>query len=420
MHASFESTHTFVADTCVLVVIAYVLARGRMLALLFRDKLPFRKAVLLGLAMGLLGLLEAIFPDARFPYATHTLFVTFAAIAGGLHVGLITASVVTLGAFLFQRPQFVVGTMLAVFVSAFMGRGVRRVAGIPLRLIAGFAVGALAQACRLLINAVLARLLHLPLAYPSAWISVPANGFGVMLLLLVVTDAQVRAESDRRLLESERAHTLASEAQLAALRARMHPHFLFNALNSIATLCLLVPDRAEAAILRVSQLMRRALETSAATSTCLIEEIEAVRNYLEIEQERFGARLRVTWQVDPLCAQMPVPPFSVQTLVENAINHGIAAKTGAGALAITVRRYPRHVLVAVRDDGAGMSPEARRQIAETVRTGTHGLQILNQQLVLLYGPRARLRLFGREDAGTLAVIALPIPAGIDRPSERPA
>lgn len=400
--------YSFVADTCVLVVIAYLLARGSLLALLFRERLARREAASLGLLLGLVGLIEAVFPDARFRYATHTLFVTFAGIAGGLRVGLVTAAVVTVGAFFLQTPEVMVGTMLAACVGALLGKSVRRVAGVPARLIGGFAVGALAQACRLLIHFVLAGLWRSSFSLANAWISVPANGFGVMLLLLVVSDAQVRAESEQRRLEMEHASALASEAQLAALRARVHPHFLFNALTSIAALCGVAPDRAEATLLRLSQLMRRALETSAERTVCLDEEIEATQTYVQIEQERFGPRLRVLWRVDPRCGGVLTPPFALQTLVENAVNHGIAPKAQPGAIEVTVRLCPRYALVAVRDNGVGMSAETRRRVLSAENGGTRGLQILNQHLILLHGPRARLRLFSKEEAGTLAVFVLPI------------
>jgi len=409
MNGSLGTIHTFVADTCVLIVVAYVLARGRMLTLLFRSTLTRRETVSLGLTLGLLALTEAIFPDARFPYAAHTLSVTFAAMAGGLHVGLITAGMASLGAFVSQRLQAGIGTMLAVFVSAFLGRSVRQVTGLRARLLGGLAAGSLAQACRILIKSALAGALHMPYHSTNAWISVPANGFGVMLLVLVVSDAQIRAESEQRRIDMERAHLLATEAQLAALRARVHPHFLFNTLTSIAALCDIAPDRAKAAIRGLGQLMRRALQTSAVTSICLAEEIETVRAYLDIEQERLGNRLRVTWSVDPACDGAAVPPFSVQTLAENAINHGIATKMGAGSLTVTVRCGRRHALVAVGDNGDGMSADARRRALDPSDTPLHGLQIINQHLLLLYGPHARLRLFSRKGRGTLAVFALPTP-----------
>lgn len=407
-------TITFIKDTCVLVVVAYLLARGRGLRLLFRERLALREILTLGLALGLIGLTEAIFPDARFPYALHTLFVTFAAIVGGLSVGLVTAGVVTLGAFFFLSPPTVIGTMLAVIVSAFLGRSVRRFTTLPRRLLGGFVVGACAQMIRVLLHAALTGQWNVHVLFLNAVVSVPANGFGVLLLLLVVNDALVRADSEQRRLEAERrraeaarAQALASQSQLTALRARIHPHFLFNTLNSIAELCCIAPKRAEAASVRLSFMMRRALDTSAALSRTLEEELELVQAYIQIEQERLGERLKVSLKVDPECRHVPAPPFAVQTLVENAIHHGLAPKIEPGMICIIVRRAPRHTLIAIQDDGVGLPVEVRRHLHSPDCPCTHGLQIVNQQLVLQYGSRARLRLLSQEGSGTLVAFALP-------------
>jgi hypothetical protein len=221
--------HNFIADTSILAVIAYLLSRGRMVSLLFRERLSRRETLQLGLTLGVVGLLEAIFPGPQFPYVPHTLFVTFAAIAGGLPIGLIASIVVTIGLYCVQTPQLVYGTMLAVLVSAFLGRLVPRAAGIPMRLLGGFAAATLTEACRLFIHDSLIQWPHFTVNSSVIWMNAVANGCGVALLILIVSDAQVRDDS-------ERAHRLVSQAQLAALRVRIHPHFLFNTLNSIAEL----------------------------------------------------------------------------------------------------------------------------------------------------------------------------------------
>jgi signal transduction histidine kinase len=408
--------YNFIAVTCILVVVAYLLARGRLLALLFRERLQLGEVILLGLVMGLLGVLEAVFPDVGLPYAPHTLFVIFATIVGGLRVGLTAAGLTVVGAFcvfqtplfhaqlfqahLFQRRLLVIPTLLAVLISAFLGRPIRRAQTVSARMAGGFLIGALAQACRLLLRMILTGIWPAHTALSTLWISIPANGFGVALLLLVVSDAQMRAET-------ERARILVAQAQLAALRARIRPHFLFNTLNSIAELCRLDAVRAEAAILRLSQLMHHALETSAADSICLQEESEVARAYLEIEQERLGSRLCVSWHKDARAEQVLVPPFAVQTLAENAIHHGLAPKRGPVTIHITLRSGARHTLVAVRDDGIGMTSAIRQRALAAEDPIVHGLQILNQHLILMYGRRARLRLFSREGTGTLVAFVIP-------------
>lgn len=411
MNTVLRAINAFIEDTSVLLVFAYLLARGRILELLFRERLTGWQAVSLGCVLGILGLTETTFPGARFPYTTHTLIVTFATIAGRLPVGLITAAVVTAGAFLLRTMPAAVTTALAVLTCALVAELVRRAVGDRHRLLGGFAAGLLTQSATLVVWADAAGRLHASVPFSHALITVPANGFGVILLMLVVSDARIRADSERNRAEAQRAQALVAEAQLNALRARVHPHFLFNTLTSIAGLCSVAPERAEVAIVRLGQLMRRLLEYKPTKAVLLSEEIAHVQSYLEIEQLRLGHRLSVTWKIDSRCESVLVPPFAVQTLVENAIQHGIVPKLGPGAILIAARRYPRHALVAVRDDGAGMTDDLRRSALSPAASRVHGLLILTQQLSLLYNARARLRLFSRAEAGTLAVFVVPIGVG---------
>ncbi|MCW3052824.1 MAG: signal transduction histidine kinase, LytS [Chthonomonadales bacterium] len=403
----------FIRDACVLVVVAYLLTRGRMLRLLFQKRLPTPQTFGLGITLGLMGLSETLFQDAPVVYATHTLSIAFATMVGGLPVGLIAATVITLGVTI-QRPERAIAGALSAFLSVALSCVLRRVDTIPKRLTSGFLAGAAAQTARLILHLLFMGTLYTRPLQPTAIFSIPYNGFGVALLVLVVCDAQVRADSEERRLEAERrrgeaerAHALAFEAQLTALRARIHPHFLFNALNSIAELCCIAPERAEIASINLSRLMRRALETHADLIP-LQEELALVQAYLDIEKERIGERLHITWCIDPACTAVLTPPFSVQTLVENAIHHGIGPREPGGEIVITVRGGKRRILVAVQDNGAGMSPIAQQHVREESPSRLHGLQILDQQLAHRYGSTAHLRLFSQESRGTLVAFALPI------------
>jgi histidine kinase/histidine kinase/DNA gyrase B/HSP90-like ATPase len=409
LDAYSRAINDFVEDTCVIVVVAYLLTRGRMLALLFQERLTGQKVVWLGLILGAVGLTEIAFPGARFPYVTDTLIVTFAAVNRGLGVSLITASVVACGAAIFQTRQVVAGVIPALATSALLGGVVRRLLGRHSRLVGALAAGMLAQAGTLIASVGVGGVSHHRSAISYALLSIPANGFGVMLLQLVAGDALVRANSERHRLEAERVRALLAEAELAALRARIRPHFLCNTLTSIAALCGIAPERAEAAIVRLSHLMRRVLEVNPAAPLTVEEELEATKAYLQIEQERIGPRLQVEWRVDRSAGGVLVPAFAVQTLVENAVSHGIAPKLGPGGVTVVVRRYPRHTLVAVVDDGVGMRVEECRTTTGSDRPGLHGLQILTQQLILLYGRAARLRVFSRPDEGTVALFIVPMP-----------
>ncbi len=125
-----------------------------------------------------------------------------------------------------------------------------------------------------------------------------------------------------------------AEARLEALRAQINPHFLFNALNTIAAYIGEQPARAEAAVEHLSSIFRHTLRTASAPTVPLAEELDLVQHYLAIEQLRFGERLRVRPHVNPALDALAVPAFALQTLVENAVKHGLESKRGPGALTI--------------------------------------------------------------------------------------
>jgi hypothetical protein len=406
MHPYGPVINAFIEDTCVLAVIAYLLARGRLLQLLSSTRLDWSRAARLGFILGLVGLTEVVFPGARAPYVTHTLIVTFATLVGGLRVGLIATATVLLGVALLH-PAGMIETTLTLCAGALISESVRRLFGKRHHLLRGLTAGMGAQSAIVLLHHLPAGALHAAHTTSYALIGIAANGFGVFLLQFIVNEAQMRADSERNRLEFERAQKLVAEAQLVALRARIHPHFLFNALTSLAALCSLAPDKAEASILRLSQLMRRALAANPAAPLPLKEEIEFVCGYLEIEQHRLGDRLSVSWEIDPASTNMLVPAFALQTLVENAVGHGIAPNMEPGRLRIVMRSRKRHTLVAVLDNGVGMPSQICRDALQAEQAQAHGLQIVTQQLTLLYGESARLRLFSGPDVGTLAAFAVP-------------
>src|SRR5579862_7763773 len=321
MGAFFQNPiNSFIEDTCVVVVIAYLLTRGRMLALLTSESRTRVSVWSLGMIFGVVGLTESFFPGARFPYVTHTLIVTFASYTVGLPAGLVAAAIVAVGSCALQSAQDVSGTVLAVFGSAVLGDLIRRLITVRYRLVGGFAAGMLAEAVATGFHLGLTRGLSTPHAtavMSHSLFSIPANGLGIVLLQLVVRDAQIRADSERNRLEAEQAHALAAEAQLSALRARVHPHFLFNTLSSIAYLCGVDAEKAEAAVIRLGQLMRYTLSLEATECVCLGTEVGHVKDYLAIEQDRLGERLCVDWRVSAACDSLALPPFALQTLVEN-------------------------------------------------------------------------------------------------------
>jgi LytS/YehU family sensor histidine kinase len=429
---SSDTINSFIESTAVIVVFAYLLKRGPMITMLMDAKREWRSSVMLGILFGAVGLVELFFFKNRFPYDTYTLIVTFAALRGGRIVGLITAALVALGAAVFLQDQASGRTVASIFLSLLIGLTVRHFTsrtdrrdwwqqerGAPAILPAVAAI-ALAET-----GAIVLRLSEpdpVPFSLPLAALKIGANSLGVMLLQMIVNDAITRRTAEQFRLEAERSRTILAEAQLGALRARIHPHFLFNALTSIAALCRIAPEKAEAATVQLGQIMRRALESDAKRTQSLADEIEYVNDYVEIEKLRLGSRLNVVWNIEEGLENIHIPPFVLQTLVENAIIHGIAPKLEAGTVWIIARARRKHVLIAIRDDGVGMtmarrSPSGgnrpdRRESDMNRDTRPHGLDMATEQLHLLYGPKARLRIFSRPDVGTMVVFRVPRPPAL--------
>jgi hypothetical protein len=197
--------------------------------------------------------------------------------------------------------------------------------------------------------------------------------------------------------ELERARQLGAEARLHALAARIHPHFLFNTLNSISALVAEDPARAEAMIARLAALLRFILDADRKLVP-LDQELAIVRDYLELEAARFGDRLRWTVDVAADAGACTVPPLAVQTLVENSIKHAIAPRRAGGEIRVAVRRANGALALGVWDDGPGF--------AATDLVPGHGLDNLRQRLTALYGPAGRLAIERAAD-GTEVTVHLP-------------
>ena len=196
---------------------------------------------------------------------------------------------------------------------------------------------------------------------------------------------------------------LAATAQLEALRARINPHFLFNSLNSIAQLIRADPDKAEACVEGLAEMLRYILRRGDKELVPLAEELEMAQAYLEIERARFGDRLRVETCVRPEGLSHPIPSLVLQPLVENAIKHGLSPKLGAGTIRIDAEVAGGLLLLTVGDDGPGM-PDAA--LARVYERGI-GLRNLRDRLVRLYGAACLPEISSAPGMGTRVRLRLP-------------
>jgi len=224
---------------------------------------------------------------------------------------------------------------------------------------------------------------------------------GLVSLLYEELRAQLRASSlelKTKELEKERALKQAAEARLSSLESRVHPHFLFNTLNSIAALVREDPARAEQTIERLASLLRASLDASRGGLAELEQELRIVQDYLEIEKARFGDRLRYSIHIPAELEGVRVPALGLQTLVENSVKYAVAPRREGGEIRLSATLEDGSVRLEVWDDGPGFLPDQ-------VRTG-HGLDNLQGRLATLFGERGALKIL-RRDGGTLAVIEAP-------------
>lgn len=217
-------------------------------------------------------------------------------------------------------------------------------------------------------------------------------------------------DAERSLAESQlrtaQAEAAATRAGLAALQARLNPHFLSNALHSVAALIATDPERAEEAVQRLGDLFRYSLEQSEKLLVRLEDEWVFVRDYLAIEQMRLGPRLRVEMELDPSADECDVPPFALQPLVENAIRHGIGPKREGGTVRVSARRHGRMLELAVWDNGAGSDAAAVERSAGT------GLRTLRQRLALDPACEGEVRVETQPNGGFRVCVALVAERGV--------
>lgn len=222
----------------------------------------------------------------------------------------------------------------------------------------------------------------------------------VILLMERIWDrlGQTRKEVAQRALAEERARRSAAEARWNSLESRLHPHFVFNTLASIRELLHCDVNRADLMIQRFAELLRFALDAPQTPLVPLEVELEMVKGYLEIEQMRLGSRL--TWSVgsDPAAGRVKIPSLCLLTLAENAIKHAISTRRAGGVVSVAARLVEDDLRLEVTDDGPGFS-------GEDLPAG-HGLNLLRERLLLVYGGGAALRIKARQP-GVAVEIVLP-------------
>jgi len=216
---------------------------------------------------------------------------------------------------------------------------------------------------------------------------------------------QTTLELRSKELDRERALKLVTEARLASLTSRVHPHFLFNTLNSISSLIQEDPQRADRLVERMAALLRFSLDSAQSGLVPLADEIKITTDYLEIEKARFGERLRYHLDVPDDLLQIKVPPLSVQTLVENSVKYAIAPVRAGGEIHLAARRSGASILLEVGDTGPGFD-------ISKIPAG-HGVENLQSRLVVVFGEKSKLTCTSH-DGRCAVVISIPQTKGKEK------
>jgi two-component system LytT family sensor kinase len=246
------------------------------------------------------------------------------------------------------------------------------------------------------------------LAQVVGWGVLRYVGVNLLLYALMVAGAEAAAhawESRQRALAAAVYARQLAEARLHVLSAQLQPHFLFNALHAISALVWEDQARADRLLARLSDLLRLTLRSGNRVETTLAEEVILLQHYAEIQEARYGDRLRVSFDVESRVREALVPRLILQPLVENAIRHGVTRRISPGQVEVRAWERGGRLHLTVRDDGVGLGAQVREGL---------GLSITRARLRQLYGREQRFALAAAPAGGAVCTLSFPLrlaPAG---------
>ena len=321
------------------------------------------------------------------------------------------------------REVWLVGSMVGWFICALIWMAATPIAlkiaqrfpfergrlkvSIPVHLVAGVIFSVTTLGIYSLVSLKLSRI---PVSFFETWGNFLVTEFHFFLLVYFALIglyqvynyySRFRAQESRAMqleVAAAQLETQLANAQLDALKMQIHPHFLFNTLNSISALIQEDPAQAEKLVERLAALLRFSLDSNQQRTVPLEKEMKITRDYLEIERVRFGERLRYSIDLPAALEAIEAPPLAVQTLVENSVKHAIAPRREGGEVRITARLDNDNLCLEVADDGPGFARDAL--------VAGHGLDTLHARLLALYHDRAALDITSR-DGRTVVRILLP-------------
>lgn len=214
-------------------------------------------------------------------------------------------------------------------------------------------------------------------------------------------------EAQLGLLELKQARALLEESELDSLRAQISPHFIYNALNVIATFILTDSVRARKLVIEFANFTRYSFR-KAGRFTSLADELRAIESYVLLQEARYGSRLKVTLQISPESLSARIPYLSLQPLVENAIRHGVESMEGDGHIQIKAHEEGALTVVTIEDDGSGMDPDLLRAVLTGNSDGHHvGLNNVDTRMRRAFGDEFHLIIDTAPGEGMLITLRIP-------------
>lgn len=213
-------------------------------------------------------------------------------------------------------------------------------------------------------------------------------------------------EKSQREIEQIRLISSVKETEAKVLKAQMNPHFMFNALNSIRALILEDPAKAQLGITQLSNILRSSLVADRRKTVTLKEELKTIEDYLALEKVRYEERLQMKWDIATETLNVQVPPMMLQTLVENAIKHGVQKAIGWGFIEINTRLENHSLYIKIRNTGQFVPHENHSD------SSGFGLKNTAQRLDILYGSESSFTIFQEDELTVCAEIKIPLDKSI--------
>ena len=227
-----------------------------------------------------------------------------------------------------------------------------------------------------------------------------ANTILVMVIWTTIYFAYQFVQNNRKNeIEKLELKAALNEAELAILKNQINPHFLFNALNNIRSLILTDPDKARTMVTHISELLRYSIQFNASEKVTLKQELDIVKDYLQLESIQFDQRLTYNFEIDEKALEVKIPPMAIQLLVENAIKHGISQLSTGGDITINASMNDHHLNIEVTNDGQLKKKSKREGV---------GLKNLVERMNILFGQFAELSLDNSGEDKVKASLKIPI------------